>query len=128
MPSVFRLTAAALVCAILAVFLRPRAGEYALLLGLTGSLFLALSLLHGLGTLLDLMKELSALAGLDPLLLGPLLRTTGIALVTGLGAQLCRDAQAGGLALTLELCGGVCALYAALPLLHAVLDLIQNMI
>lgn len=128
MPSVFRLTAAALVCAVLTVFLRPRAGEYALVLALAGSLFLAMSLLGGLGTLLALVEELSELAGVDELLIAPLLRTTGIALVTGLGAQLCRDAGAGGLALTLELCGGVCALYAALPLMRAVLDLIQNLI
>jgi hypothetical protein len=57
-----------------------------------------------------------------------LLRTTGISLITGLGAQLCRDAQAGSLALTLELCGGVCAIYAALPLLRAVMNLIQELI
>lgn len=127
-PAVFRLTATAMVCAVLVVFLRPRAGELSLLLGLGGSLYLGLSLLGGLGTVLDLVRELAELSGVDPLLLGPLLRTSGIALVTGIGAQHCRDAQAGALALTLELCGGVCALGAALPLLRAVLDLIQSLL
>ena len=128
MPSIFRLTAAAILCAVLIPLLRPRAGEFALLLALCACVVLAVSVTHGLGTLLDLVEELAALAEVDPLLLGPLLRTTGISLITGLGAQLCRDAQAGSLALTLELCGGVCAIYAALPLLRAVMNLIQELI
>ena len=128
MPSIFRLTAAAILCAVLMPLLRPRAGEFALLLALCACVVLAVSVLRGLGTLLDLVEELAALAEVDPLLLGPLLRTTGISLITGLGAQLCRDAQAGSLALTLELCGGVCAIYAALPLLRAVMNLIQELI
>jgi stage III sporulation protein AD len=128
MPSVFRLTAAALVCALLLPLLRQRAGEFALLLTLAACVGLTVSALRGLSTLLDLLEELAGLADVDPLLLGPLLRATGISLVTGLAAQLCRDAQAGSLALTVELCGGVCALYAALPLLHAVMTLIQELI
>ena len=128
MPSIFRLTAAALVCALFLPLLRNRAGEFALLLTLAACVGLVVSVLRGLGTLLDLLEELAAMADIDPLLLGPLLRATGISLVTGLGAQLCRDAQAGSLAVTLELCGGVCALYAALPLLRAVITLIQELI
>lgn len=127
MPSVFRLTAAAVICAALMALLRPRSGEFALLLGLTGCALLGLSLLRGLGTLMDLLEELSQLAQIDPLLLGPLLRVTGIALVSGMGAQLCRDAGALSVALTLELCGGVCALYAAIPLLRAVMALVQEL-
>jgi stage III sporulation protein AD len=128
MPSVLRLTAAAVICAGLTSLLRHRFGEFALLLALMGCVLLTLSVLRGLGTLLDLLEELAELAQIDPLLLGPLLRTTGIALVTGMGAQLCRDAQAGSLAMALELCGGLCAVYAALPLLRSVLVLVQEML
>lgn len=128
MPSVLRLTAAAIVCALVVPLLRTRAGEFALLLVLCACVILAVSVVHGLQTMLELVDELAELAQIDPLLLGPLLRTTGIALITGLGAQLCRDAQAGSLALTLELCGGVCALYAALPMIRAVMELVQELI
>ena len=128
MPSIFRLTAVAILCAVLMPLIRPRAGEFALLLALGACVVLGVSVLRGLGTLLDLVAELAELAEVDPLLLGPLLRTTGISLITGLGAQLCRDAQAGSLALMLELSGGVCAIYAALPLLRAVMNLIQELI
>ena len=128
MPSVFQLTAAAIICAVLMLLLRPQAGEIALLVGLTACVLLGISVLRGLNRLLDLLEQLAALAQVDSLLLEPLLRTTGIALVTGSGAQVCRDAGAGSVAMTLELCGGLCAVYAALPLIQAVFDMLRELI
>ena len=128
MPSVFQLTSAAVICAVLMLVLRSRSGEFALLLSLMVCALLGIAALRGLNTLLQLMEQLASLAQVDALLVGPLLRTTGIALITGIGAQLCRDAGAGGIAMTLELCGGLCAIYAALPLIQAVFDMLRELI
>ena len=52
-----------------------------------------------------------------------LLRTVGAAMVTRLGADLCRDGGSQALATVVELTGGAAALLIAMPLLEAVVDL-----
>ena len=61
------------------------------------------------------------------LLLTPLYKTVGIALVVKVGGGLCRDAGESALAAALEFAGTVCALLTALPLLRAVLELITEL-
>ena len=60
--------------------------------------------------------------------LGGTLKTVGIAIVTKIGSDLCRDAGESALAAALEFAGTVCALLTALPLLRAVLELIGELL
>ena len=50
----------------------------------------------------------------------------GIGVLTQISAGVCDDAKQSAVARLVELCGGVLALYAALPLLEAVLELIET--
>ena len=72
--------------------------------------------------------ELRQLAGLEPALLQPLLRTVGIGLLTQLTASVCADAGESTVARLIELCGSVLGIYTALPLLEAVLSLLRTML
>ena len=52
------------------------------------------------------------------------MKTAGIAIVTRLASEFCRDAKEGGLASAVELAGTALALSVALPLMTAVLDML----
>ena len=74
------------------------------------------------------LSELRQLAGLEPALLQPLLRTVGIGLLTQLTASVCADAGESTVTRLIELCGSVLGIYTALPLLEAVLSLLRTML
>ena len=48
--------------------------------------------------------------------------------VTNLAAHICKDAGEGGIASTVELAGAICALYASIPVIQAVLILIEELL
>lgn len=126
--SILQIGAVAIIGAVCAALLRRSNGELALLLVMAACAVLLLGISGVLREVAALLRELAQLAGVENDLLRPVLKTAGISIVTGLSAQLCRDAGAGSLALTTELCGTVCALYAALPLIEAVLGLISGLL
>lgn len=128
MESVYQLAAGALIGVVCMVTIRKQAGEIAVLLGIVVCAALLLAVSQGLSTILGMIQTLAEMAQIDSLLLEPLLKTVGIALVTGLASQVCRDAGAGSIASAMELCGGICALYTALPLVQMVLELIGELL
>ena len=68
-------------------------------------------------------RRLALGAGLDGALLAPLYKGIGVALCARLTAELCRDQGQRALAAKVELCGAVCGLICALPLLQRALSL-----
>ncbi len=76
----------------------------------------------------ELMDVLAERAGLSSEVLGPVVKTVGVSLLTRVSAELCRDAGEGGLASAVEIAGGVCALLVCLPLVEAVLGLVFTLL
>lgn len=125
--TVWTVGAVALVGAICLVTLRRQNGEMALLVGIATCAVLLLGVADVLKSVGLLVRELASIAGIENELLRPVLKTAGIAVLIGLTAQICRDAGAGAIAMAAELCGVFCALYAALPLIQAVLGLLLEL-
>ena len=96
--------ATALLGGLIAMFLKREAGEIALLLSLAQQ------------------------ASISDALLTPMLKVLGIEVVTNLAAHICKDAGEGGIASTVELAGAICALYASIPVIQAVLILIEELL
>lgn len=117
----------AVVTVILAAVLKKQNQELALLLTLAGCILLALFLLHLAEPVVDFLTRLRHLSGLDKSLMEPMLKTIGIGLITQVSANICTDAGESAIAKLVEVCGGVLALYVALPLLEAVIDLVEQM-
>lgn len=95
METVLQIAAVCLVGAVLTAVLRQRSPETALLLGLAVCAAAGALLLRGLADVLDMLEDLAAAGGLPPELLAPLVKTLGIALVSRLGTEICRDAGQG---------------------------------
>ncbi len=88
-------------------------------------LALALGALEGVR---DLMDTLTETAGLSPAVLAPVIKTVGIAILTRVTAEVCRDAGEGGIAAFTETAGAATALFVAAPLLRAVLETVTGLL
>lgn len=112
---------------IFAVLLKKNSAELALLLTIGACVLMGIMILQMAEPVLSFLSKLRGLAGLDTALMTPLLKTVGIGLLTQLSASVCADAGENAIAKLIELCGGILAIYVALPLLEAVIEMIQTM-
>lgn len=114
--------------AILALVVKRGSPEAALLLTLAAAAAVLVSLGEPLRDLLAFWKDLGQRSGVSEELLTPLYKTVGIALVVKVGGSLCRDAGEAALASVVETAGSVCALLVSVPLLEAVVSLLEEML
>ena len=128
MEDMLRVAALAVAAALCAVVVRKNVREIGIVVALAaGAVILTVSL-DAIGSVRALMDRLGELAGLSPAVLAPVLKTVGIAIVTKVAAEVCRDAGEGGIASFVEIAGAALALLTALPLLEAVLNTITGLL
>lgn len=123
-----KVAAAAIVAAVCAVVVRKQAPEIGLVLAVGAAALILLYCSGALSAAAMMMDKLVETGGLSSQVVEPVLKTTGIAIVTRLAADFCRDAQEGGLASAVELAGTVLALLMVLPLMTAVLELLTQLL
>ncbi len=128
MSEVTRVAGAAIVAAVCAMAVRRQFPEGALLLAVCAGVLVLLSCTGALESVTALLDRLAGMGGLSPQVLAPVGRTVGVAIITRLAADFCKDAQEGALAGAVELAGTVLALAAVAPLLTAVLDLLAQLL
>lgn len=128
MPDMLKIAAIAVAASLCAVVVRRNVAELGMVLALAaGALLLSASLgaLEGVRELMDLLSDA---AGLSPALLSPVVKTVGIAILTKISAELCKDAGEGGIAAFVETAGAAAALYVSLPLLKTVLTMVTELL
>lgn len=123
-----RLFGLAMVTAILALTVRRQSPELALLIALGGCVLAACLVLGWVTPVIDLLVRLGETAGLESALLAPLWKVLALGLLTQTASAVCQDAGQSALAKLLELGGGLLCLVAALPLLEAVLNLLEDLL
>jgi stage III sporulation protein AD len=128
MDQVLQLSAVAVTGALCVLTLRKQIPELALVLAVVTGLLLLSVAFDALEQVKAFFSELSELAGLAPEILAPLVKTVGIAILTRVTAELCRDVGEGGIAAFAEVAGGAAALCVALPLAQAVLVMISGLL
>lgn len=123
-----QVAAVAVVGAVCAAVVKKQVPDIALVVALCAvalMLGFAMSVLEPVRVLLDALGEQ---AGLSAAVLAPVIKTVGIALLTRVCAELCRDASESGIAAAVEISGGACALLVCLPLFQAVLELLTELL
>ena len=123
-----RAAAVAGVTAICAAILRRHVPELAPVLSLAAAALMLLLTSGALERVMDFAAELAAAAGLTREVTGPMWKTVGIALITRLSAQFCRDAGENAVAACCETAGTFAALVAALPLMERVFSVVSQML
>lgn len=119
--------AIAVVGSILAAVVKRDAGAIALAVALICCCTLVSCLLGILKPLLRFLEELRQTSGLSTTILSPLLKSVAIGLITEIAAGVCGDAGQSSLAKFVQLCGAAAALYVALPLMEAILAMLQSL-
>ena len=123
-----KLTALCLLTAVLALLLKRESAELAFLLTLSAVLLGVFLLLAALDETSALCTGLLELTRLSPTLCVPLVKVMAAAVTVRLTAALCADAGQRALAVLTEIAGTLCALWCALPLLRAVVELLEGWI
>ena len=123
-----KIAAAAVTAALFGTVVRRSAPELALLLTVTSGVWILTAVLDGLGAAAAMAERLAQLAQMDAAVAGPVLKTVVVALVTRITAEICRGAGEGGLAAFVETAGTILALTAALPLMAAVLTMLEELL
>ena len=128
MSDIVKVAAAAIAAAVCAMVVRKQAPELGLVLGICAGAVILLYCSGALQAVTELMDKLMEAGGLSPQVVGPVVKTAGVAIVTRLSSDFCRDAGEGGLASAVELAGTALSLAAALPLVSMVLDLLVQLL
>ena len=128
MPDMVKIAAIAVAAALCAVVVKKNVAELGMVLALcAGAIILSCSL-GALEGVKELMDSLADTAGLSPAVLAPVVKTVGIAVLTRVSAELCRDAKEGGIAAFVETAGAAAALFVSLPLLKTVLSMVTGLL
>ncbi len=128
MEAMLKIGGLAVAAALCALLLKEKARPFALAAVLGASAMILALALGAAEEITAMVSELQTLAGLSPAVVAPVLKAVGISILTHLAAQVCKDAGEGGLAAAAETAGTVLALCAALPLLRAVLDTVEELL
>lgn len=128
MEEMLKVSAVAVAAALCAMVLQKNVQELGLVLALAAGVLILGLALHAAEEIRRLMDTLAETAGIAPAVLSPVIKTVGIAIVTRITAEICRDAKEGGIAAFVETAGASLALFAALPLLEAVLETITGLL
>lgn len=128
MDKFYAATAAVLLLVVLMLTIKKQNGEIALLLGLCGCCMVLAVALGFLVPILDFIGKLQQLAGLDPQMLQILLKVTGIAFTAQIAGTVCADAGNAALGKSLQLLSVVVILYLSIPMMQALLDLVERIL
>lgn len=128
MELLIRILAVSIPAALLAAALRKDSPVMAALLALAAACVMIFSCLEALTEITEFLRDVAAAAGVSGTVLSVLMKAVGIAILSRLGADLCRDAGLSSAASAAELAGSAGALYAALPIMRAVFRLIGELI
>lgn len=123
-----RITAGVLLAAVLGIVLSRQSKDLALLLTLAACCMALLSAIRYLEPILDFLKELQALGELDGEMVEILLKAVGIALLAQIAALVCSDSGNAALGRVIELAATAVVLWLGLPLLQALMELIQRLL
>lgn len=127
MDIMLRVCGLGILAAIVALILKRDNAVLGTLLSAACCVMLGVTAVQILQPVIDFLQTLQQTAGLNGNLMSPLLKCIGIGLLTQIATAICQDAGQAAVAKMVELCGSVLALYLALPLLTAVLSLLNQM-
>lgn len=111
-----------LLASVLAVVLRNNRPEMAMFLSIAVGIMIFAAMLGKIGSVIDVLRDLSSRANLSMVYLGTILKIVGIAYIADFGAQICRDAGEGAVASKIEFAAKILVLVLAVPIVVAVLN------
>jgi stage III sporulation protein AD len=123
-----QIVAFGLIATVLAVVIRGQRPEMAMALSVAAGVVIFLMMLGRIGSVVEIIRDLSDRAGVSAIYLGTILKIVGIAYIAEFGSQICRDAGEGALAAKVEFAAKVLIMVLAVPILVAVLQALLKLV
>jgi stage III sporulation protein AD len=125
---IIQIVAFGLIATVLAVVIRGQRPEMAMALSVAAGVVIFLMMLGRIGSVVEIIRDLSDRAGVSAIYLGTILKIVGIAYIAEFGSQICRDAGEGALAAKVEFAAKVLIMVLAVPILVAVLQALLKLV
>jgi stage III sporulation protein AD len=119
---VLQIVALGLMATVLIVVVKSQRPELAVLLSMAAGAIIFLLVLGKIGSIIEVINELSSQAGISMVYLGTILKIVGIAYIAEFGSQICRDAGEGAVASKIEFAAKILIMVLAVPIVVAVLQ------
>ena len=127
MVEIIKISILGIVCVILALQFKAQKPEFGLLIGISISLLIFGFSLGQIKSLVSQLEQLKQYVGGAGNYFGVLVKVIGITYICEFSAGICKDAGFGAVSDQIEILGKLSVLFAGMPLLFAVLQLIQEM-
>lgn len=121
-------TAAVLVGVVLSLVLAKQNKENSLLITVLVCCLVCITAMNYFHPLIEFMRKLERMGGLDPELFSILLKAVGIGLLAEISALICADFGNGAMGKTLQILAVIVILWISLPLLNKLMDLISGIL
>lgn len=128
MDRFFAASALVLLTVILILSLRRHNGEMAVLLSLCACCLVATIAVGFLSPILEFVRKLQQSTALNSEMLEILLKVTGVAITAEIAGTVCSDCGNAALAKTLQMLATAVILYLSLPMMDALLELVERIL
>ena len=117
---------AAFISLVLCQVLAKQNKDTTLLLTVAVCCVISISAIHYIHPLLEFLRKLKDLGGLDSELFSILLKAVGISLLTEMSVLICKDFKNEAMGKTLQILATAVILWISLPLLNQLIDLVAS--
>ena len=128
MTPFLQISGAVLLAVILVLALKSYCKEISTILAITVCCLTGLTALRYLQPVLEFLKKLEDLGGLDEIMIEILLKSTGIGIITEIANLVCKDAGNESMGKSMQLLGTAVILYLSLPLFQTLIELLQKIL
>ena len=128
MTPFLQISGAVLLAVILVLALKSYCKEISTILAITVCCLTGLTALRYLQPVLEFLKKLEDLGGLDDVMIEILMKSTGIGIITEIANLVCKDAGNESMGKSIQLLGTAVILYLSMPLFRALIDLMQKIL
>ena len=128
MDAIVKGAAVGITAAVVGLVLKKTNPEQALLLAVAACAAVLAGAFVSASEIISFADDVAGESGLSGELVAPVLKCTGIAIVSKLSSDICRDAGASSAAGAIELAGSAAGIAVSIPILRAVLNAVRDVI
>ena len=128
MDALIKGAAVGMTAAVIGLALKKTSPELALLLWSAAGIAILIGAFDAVSEITRFTRELASFSVLSGELVTPVFKCTGIAIVSKISSDVCRDAGASSAAGAVELAGAAAGIAVGMPLLEYVLDMIRSVL
>lgn len=125
---IFQIVGFGLIAVFISMIIKKYKPEISLQVAIVAGVVIFALMISKLAIVLDLLNDITNKVNIDLVYIVAILKIIAIAYITEFGAEVCRDAGEGTIALKIEFAGKILIIVLAAPIIYALLDLVIKII